>query len=421
MYLLSCFVVVVVVCIAVVAADLELSAPWLSPGSHIPSLPPNWSSKGAVHFTADNLILTPKMKSMKGMITYDRPIVSDSFELYLDLAIEGSRLGGAEGMAIAFSKQPMSEGTFLGMAPSISSTVVILDTFQNSRTSSANRPGIVIGKLDGSSVPSSTIDFTDIELASCKANLRNVPLKLKLKYSDNILSVFLAEADHFPSIPCVETRVTIPQSFYLSLGAATGVLNDEHRVKSLKMTGINESPSPKAESFSYSYHEGSEPVRHAPEHFPQTNSGDTDVSSVLQSIEGLKQLTKNLQTSVNQIETTGHKSMVDQFKTQVSQLTSHIQNQGAKSEGNFKSLRTEFVALEEKVSKDYQFLLDSLQSVNKSIKQLESKQKELFEYLVDNKSGNSGFWFFVMMVQSMGILLYVAYKKFKPSSKTHLI
>ncbi|KAL0207009.1 hypothetical protein P9112_012720 [Eukaryota sp. TZLM1-RC] len=417
--------VVVLVATAAASTEFEIAAPFAN--TNIKSALSNWDSKGSVHLSTEAVVLTPRMKSMKGFLSYNKKIEASAFDLTMDVNIEGSRLGGAEGMIIAFSEKPQKEGTFLGISHSVPSVVVGLDTYPNSRSiTGSSRPGIFIGNLDGYTIPSASMDYSDIEVSSCKSQLRNTPTKLRIKYSNKVLSLYIQNQESLsPDVPCARANMELPSSFYLSLGAMTGVLGDQHAITTMKLvTKSDADPFQNAATYhrdpvqnSSGYNQHYDQQHQEVEYNSFQKSSDVDTKSLMNVITNLHNTLATMEKSIKQLSANNHASKLPSLEQSVNEVVTKMQGLAEKVTMIEKNA---FKKLEVKMEQDNAGVDTKLQAITKAIDQLYGKYDQLVSHL-DENSSQSDIWFFIVLFQSIAVVGYCAFRRFKGKQKNHML
>ncbi|KAL0217167.1 hypothetical protein RCL1_007650 [Eukaryota sp. TZLM3-RCL] len=427
------------VAISLAYSDFQLSAPWQS--GNTPTLPAAWESKGSVHYSSDYCFLTPKMKNLKGLLYNVHSFSAKAFEITTDLLIEGTKLGGSDGMAVGFTSSIPSIGSVLGLSHTSAGVFIGIDTYNNagrfySKSGEANPTGsrIFIGKLDGTTIPSHSNDYVETEIASCYADIRNLPTKLTIKYIGGVLSVYVLNektASTGGHTPCVKATIDLPSNFYLSFSAMTSILADQHSIRSIKYRKLLTAEDPVSSSKVPHHTETSrsEPVHHqetpspTPSHPPEytTSYSSSKPSSV--NSDDISATIKSLQSSVSSLEATiKSQSRPDQtvLISKVDHLSKATIELSSVVAGFSDKLTKVQLSLDEKISQETGAIVTILDGMKKSIKSTMDNQKEIQLQLSDGSSSGGRAWLLILAVQSVCFVGYYVYKNHRGKKQAHL-
>eukprot|EP01104_Vermistella_antarctica_P005761 TRINITY_DN1634_c0_g1_i1.p1 TRINITY_DN1634_c0_g1~~TRINITY_DN1634_c0_g1_i1.p1 ORF type:complete len:538 (+),score=122.08 TRINITY_DN1634_c0_g1_i1:114-1727(+) len=195
----------------------------------------HWQMGGSAVQTENFLRLTPAIQSRVGRIWRRQSLESDQWEFELTFRVNGAK-SGADGFALWYTTQPLSEGPVFGSSPTWEGMVLFFDTFDNDWKRDNPFAGIMIN--DGTKEINFSDDGRAHSPAGCMMRFRNPRgnSKAKVTYDGNTIELMVAVNDGDDYYPCATLQdVKLPRDGYIGLSAATGGLVDNHDIHELKV------------------------------------------------------------------------------------------------------------------------------------------------------------------------------------------
>nr|XP_056705045.1 protein ERGIC-53 [Euleptes europaea] len=197
---------------------------------------PFWVHTGNAIPSADQIRITPSLKSQKGSVWTKNKSIFEHWEIDVTFRVTGRGRIGADGLAIWFTEGQGLEGPVFGAADNWNGIGIFFDSFDND--AKKNNPAIVIVGNNGKLHYDHQNDGSTQALASCQRDFRNKPYPVRAKiiyYQKNLhVSInngFTPDKEDYEFCAKVENMV-LPSQGYFGISAATGGLADDHDVLS---------------------------------------------------------------------------------------------------------------------------------------------------------------------------------------------
>lgn len=201
---------------------------------------PYWDFTGSVMITNSYIRLTPDSQSRSGAIWNNVPCTVRNWELQVHFKIygKGKDLYG-DGMAIWYTKQPLTAGTVFGSVDYFHGLGVFLDTYANQNGKhNHGHPYISAMVNNGTLHYDHDRDGTHTELAGCDAKFRNSEhdTHLSIRYEKDVLTVSTDIDGKNAWRECFTVKgVRLPTGYYFGASATTGDLSDNHDIISIRV------------------------------------------------------------------------------------------------------------------------------------------------------------------------------------------
>ncbi|TRY98666.1 hypothetical protein DNTS_005907 [Danionella cerebrum] len=205
---------------------------------------PFWIHTGNAIPSADQIRITPSLRSQKGSVWTKSPISFEHWEAEVAFRVSGRGRMGADGLAIWFTASQGLEGPVYGAADLWNGVGIFFDSFDND--GKKNNPAVLVVGNNGKLVYDHQNDGTTQSLGTCLRDFRNkpYPVRAKIIYYKQTLSVFInngftPDKEDFEFCTKVENMI-IPATGYFGISAATGGLADDHDVLSFLLFRLTE-------------------------------------------------------------------------------------------------------------------------------------------------------------------------------------
>jgi len=195
---------------------------------------PFWQYDGNAIASAENVRITPSLRSQKGRIWSKDMTNFDWWEVELTFRVTGRGRIGADGLAFWYTAARGVEGPVYGSNDQWIGLGVFFDSFDNDNKH--NNPYISAMTNDGSKVYDHQNDGVTQQLAGCLRDFRNkpFPVRAKIEYYKNTLTVLIhngmSNNDKDFELCVRSENVVLPKNGYFGVSAATGGLADDHDV-----------------------------------------------------------------------------------------------------------------------------------------------------------------------------------------------
>ncbi|KAJ7335257.1 hypothetical protein JRQ81_013198 [Phrynocephalus forsythii] len=197
---------------------------------------PFWVHTGNAIPSADQIRITPSLKSQRGSVWTKSKSVFEFWEIEVTFRVTGRGRVGADGLAIWFTEGQGLDGPVFGAADNWNGVGIFFDSFDND--AKKNNPAVIIVGNNGKLHYDHQNDGSTQALASCQRDFRNkpYPVRAKITYYQKILTVwinngFTPDKEDYEFCAKVENMV-LPPYGYFGISAATGGLADDHDVLS---------------------------------------------------------------------------------------------------------------------------------------------------------------------------------------------
>ncbi|KAM3938327.1 protein ERGIC-53 isoform 1-T1 [Leptodactylus fuscus] len=197
---------------------------------------PFWVHTGNAIPSADQIRITPSLKSQKGSVWTKSAPSFENWEVEVTFRVTGRGRIGADGLAIWFTSGQGLEGNVYGAADSWNGVGIFFDSFDND--GKKNNPAILVVGNNGKLVYDHQNDGTTQALASCQRDFRNkpYPVRARITYYKKTLTVminngFTPDKEDYEFCAKVENMI-LPKEGFFGISAATGGLADDHDVLS---------------------------------------------------------------------------------------------------------------------------------------------------------------------------------------------
>ncbi|XP_042309852.1 protein ERGIC-53 isoform X2 [Sceloporus undulatus] len=199
-------------------------------------LVPFWLHTGNAIPSADQIRITPSLKSQRGSVWTKSKSIFEYWEIEVTFRVTGRGRVGADGLAIWFTEGQGLDGPVFGAADNWNGVGIFFDSFDND--AKKNNPAVIIVGNNGKLHYDHQNDGSTQALASCQRDFRNkpYPVRAKITYYQKILTVFInngftPDKEDYEYCAKVENMV-LPSQGYFGISAATGGLADDHDVLS---------------------------------------------------------------------------------------------------------------------------------------------------------------------------------------------
>ncbi|KAG9354123.1 hypothetical protein JZ751_012247 [Albula glossodonta] len=205
---------------------------------------PFWVHTGNAIPSADQIRITPSLRSQKGSVWTKNTVNFENWEAEVTFRVSGRGRMGADGLAVWFTDGQGLEGPVYGAADNWNGVGVFFDSFDND--GKKNNPAILIVGNNGKLTYDHQNDGTTQALGTCLRDFRNkpYPVRAKITYYKKTLTVminngFTPDKDDFEFCAKVDNMI-IPAVGYFGISAATGGLADDHDVLSFLLFRLTE-------------------------------------------------------------------------------------------------------------------------------------------------------------------------------------
>ncbi|XP_069820914.1 protein ERGIC-53 [Dendropsophus ebraccatus] len=216
---------------------------------------PFWVHTGNAIPSADQIRITPSLKSQKGSVWTKAAPSFDNWEVEVTFRVTGRGRIGADGLAIWYTAAQGLDGNVYGAADMWNGVGIFFDSFDND--GKKNNPVILVVGNNGKLVYDHQNDGTTQALASCQRDFRNkpYPVRARITYYKKTLTVminngFTPDKEDYEFCAKVDNMI-LPQQGFFGISAATGGLADDHDVLSFLTFQLTEpgtgTPTPDGE------------------------------------------------------------------------------------------------------------------------------------------------------------------------------
>ncbi|MEE6457937.1 hypothetical protein FKM82_000110 [Ascaphus truei] len=216
---------------------------------------PFWTHSGNAIPSADQIRITPSLKSQKGCVWTKSAPSFENWEAEVTFRVTGRGRIGADGLAIWFTSEQGLDGNVYGASDSWNGVGIFFDSFDND--GKKNNPSILVVGNNGKLLYDHQNDGSTQALASCQRDFRNkpYPVRAKITYYKKTLTVminngFTPDKEDYEFCGKVDNMI-LPRQGFFGISAATGGLADDHDVLSFLTFQLTEpgqeAPTPDAE------------------------------------------------------------------------------------------------------------------------------------------------------------------------------
>ncbi|CAL8341076.1 unnamed protein product [Arctogadus glacialis] len=205
---------------------------------------PFWIHSGNAIPSADQVRITPSLRSQKGSVWSKNMVLFESWEAVVTFRVSGRGRMGADGLGIWFTSQQGLDGPVYGAADKWNGIGIFFDSFDND--GKKNNPAIVVVGNNGKLVYDHQNDGTTQALGTCLRDFRNkpYPIRAKITYYQKSLTVminngFTPDKDDYEFCTKMD-NIVIPKEGFFGISAATGGLADDHDVLSFLLFRLTE-------------------------------------------------------------------------------------------------------------------------------------------------------------------------------------
>ncbi|XP_066566878.1 protein ERGIC-53 isoform X1 [Amia ocellicauda] len=212
---------------------------------------PFWVHTGNAIPSADQIRITPSLRSQKGSVWTKNIAMFENWEAEVTFRVSGRGRVGADGLAIWYTSGQGLDGPVFGASDSWNGLGIFFDSFDND--GKKNNPAVLIVGNNGKLVYDHPNDGSTQALGTCLRDFRNkpYPVRAKITYYHKSLTVminngFTPDKDDYEFCAKVE-NMNIPKQGYFGISAATGGLADDHDVLSFltfRLTDPGQQPPP---------------------------------------------------------------------------------------------------------------------------------------------------------------------------------
>uniref|UniRef100_A0A3B3XRV5 L-type lectin-like domain-containing protein n=1 Tax=Poecilia mexicana TaxID=48701 RepID=A0A3B3XRV5_9TELE len=205
---------------------------------------PFWIHSGNAIPSADQVRITPSLKSQRGSVWTKNKVNFENWEAEVTFRVSGRGRMGADGLAVWFTSEQGLDGPVYGAADTWNGIGVFFDSFDND--GKKNNPAILVVGNNGNLVYDHQNDGTTQALGTCLRDFRNkpYPIRAKITYYRKTLTVlinngFTPDKEDYEFCTKVENMI-IPTEGFFGISAATGGLADDHDVLSFLLFRLTE-------------------------------------------------------------------------------------------------------------------------------------------------------------------------------------
>ncbi|XP_072108375.1 protein ERGIC-53 isoform X1 [Mobula birostris] len=234
---------------------------------------PFWTHAGNAIPSADQVRITPSLKSQKGSVWTRSKLSFENWEIEVTFRVTGRGRVGADGLAIWYTAGQGLDGPVFGAADSWNGLGIFFDSFDND--GKKNNPVILVVGNNGNQLYDHQNDGATQALGSCLRDFRNkpYPVRARIIYYRKILTVmihngFTPNNDDYELCARIE-NLSLPSEGYFGISAATGALADDHDVLSFLTFRLFEPGKPVEPADSTIPQEEKEKYREEYENFQQ--------------------------------------------------------------------------------------------------------------------------------------------------------
>uniref|UniRef100_A0A3Q2U246 Lectin, mannose-binding, 1 n=1 Tax=Fundulus heteroclitus TaxID=8078 RepID=A0A3Q2U246_FUNHE len=205
---------------------------------------PFWIHSGNAIPSADQVRITPSLRSQRGSVWTKNKVSFEHWEAELTFRVSGRGRMGADGLAVWFTSEQGLDGPVYGAADRWNGLGVFFDSFDND--GKKNNPAILVVGNNGNLVYDHQNDGTTQALGTCLRDFRNkpYPIRAKITYYRKTLTIlinngFTPDKEDYEFCTKVENMI-IPADGFFGISAATGGLADDHDVLSFLLFRLTE-------------------------------------------------------------------------------------------------------------------------------------------------------------------------------------
>uniref|UniRef100_A0A8D3A024 Lectin, mannose-binding, 1 n=1 Tax=Scophthalmus maximus TaxID=52904 RepID=A0A8D3A024_SCOMX len=189
---------------------------------------PFWIHTGNAIPSADQVRITPSLRSQKGSVWTKNKVNFEHWEAEVTFRVSGRGRMGADGLALWFTTEQGLDGPVYGAADRWNGLGIFFDSFDND--GKKNNPAILVVGNNGNLVYDHQNDGSTQALGTCLRDFRNkpYPVRAKIMYYKQTLTVminngFTPDRDDYEFCTKVDNMV-IPTEGFFGISAATGGL-----------------------------------------------------------------------------------------------------------------------------------------------------------------------------------------------------
>ncbi|XP_059845643.1 protein ERGIC-53 isoform X2 [Hypanus sabinus] len=234
---------------------------------------PFWTHAGNAIPSADQVRITPSLKSQKGSVWTKSILSFENWEIEITFRVTGRGRVGADGLAVWYTAGQGLDGPVFGAADSWNGLGIFFDSFDND--GKKNNPVILVIGNNGNQLYDHQNDGATQALGSCLRDFRNkpYPVRARIIYYRKTLTVmihngFTPNNDDYELCARIE-NMSLPSEGYFGISAATGALADDHDVLSFLTFRLFEPGKPMEPADSTIPQEEKEKYREEYENFQQ--------------------------------------------------------------------------------------------------------------------------------------------------------
>ncbi|XP_072920283.1 protein ERGIC-53 isoform X2 [Hemitrygon akajei] len=234
---------------------------------------PFWTHAGNAIPSADQVRITPSLKSQKGSVWTKSILSFENWEIEITFRVTGRGRVGADGLAVWYTAGQGLDGPVFGAADSWNGLGIFFDSFDND--GKKNNPVILVVGNNGNQLYDHQNDGATQALGSCLRDFRNkpYPVRARIIYYRKTLTVmihngFTPNNDDYELCARIE-NMSLPSEGYFGISAATGALADDHDVLSFLTFRLFEPGKPMEPADSTIPQEEKEKYREEYENFQQ--------------------------------------------------------------------------------------------------------------------------------------------------------
>ncbi|XP_053706615.1 protein ERGIC-53 [Synchiropus splendidus] len=205
---------------------------------------PFWIHTGNAIPSADQVRITPSLKSQRGSVWTKNKVNFENWEAEVTFRVSGRGRMGADGLAVWFTAEQGLDGPVYGAADKWNGVGIFFDSFDND--GKKNNPAIIVVGNNGQLVYDHQNDGSTQALGTCLRDFRNkpYPVRAKITYYQKTLTVMINNGftpDREDYEFCVKVdNMIVPSEAFFGISAATGGLADDHDVLSFLLFRLSE-------------------------------------------------------------------------------------------------------------------------------------------------------------------------------------
>ncbi|KAJ6229418.1 vesicular mannose-binding lectin [Anaeramoeba flamelloides] len=190
-----------------------------------------WETKGSTEIRPDVIRLTPDNRNKKGHIWQKSPNKIPNWEIEITFNIHGNERYGADGLAIWYTKEKLTDGEVFGSKNYFTGLGIFLDTYDNN----GNNDNPFVQAMVGNGIIEyeGDVDGVTSSIGQCSVAFRNLneDSSILVTYEDKQLTIKTRIGESKSFSKCVyQENVDLPTGYYFGITAKTGSIHDYHDI-----------------------------------------------------------------------------------------------------------------------------------------------------------------------------------------------